>query len=169
MASDLRAAIRDVVIVLAVFAVTGVACGYLWHWWWSPAPEGFAFGGDPYITGADAEFRGTGLYVVIGLAVGLVLGLVLALLLSRNELVTLGAILAGGVLAGALMAWVGHELGPRDAADQARHAKDFATITGELRVQPWGPDLAFPAGAIGGALVALLGITPKPAEREPNR
>ena len=60
----------------------------------------------------DEEFRGTGLYMLIAGVAGLVLGLLFSFLLEHDEVATLAAVVAGGVVAGLLMAWVGHLLGP---------------------------------------------------------
>jgi hypothetical protein len=156
--SDVRAAAREVAVVIGAFALAGVLCALLWHWWWSPAPTGVTYRHDPFF-GPDDEFRSTGMYVAIAAPVGALLGVVLTWVLDRDEVVTVVSIVVGGALAAGLMAAVGHALGPESAAAVARRTADFQQVKADLRVQPVAPLLTFPVSALVGALVVLLGFT----------
>lgn len=147
---------RDVAVVLVTFAVAGALGALVWHWWWTPAPTGFVIKEKPYFIDPDVAFRSTGTFVVVSAAIGFLLGLVLSYLLDRDEVLTLVALVAGGALAAAVMAMVGHLLGPESAAAVARGAADGDSVTADLRVQPGAAYLVFPVGALVGALVVLL-------------
>jgi len=155
LASDHRASARDVIVVLLTFAAAGALGALLWHWWWSPAPTGFVFEKEPYF-GPDLEFRSTGTYVVVSAGLGFLLGLLLTYLLDRDEVVTLVALVVGGVLAAGVMALVGHLLGPESAAEVARAAADGDSVKADLRVQPGAAYLIFPVASLVGSLVVLL-------------
>lgn len=146
---------RDAVIVLAVYAVAGLACAWAWHAWWDPGSTGFVFEKRPYF-GPDDEFRSTGMYVAIAAPVGALLGVVLAWVLDHDEVVTLLAAVLGAVLAGGLMMAVGHALGPETATAAAQHLADGADVRSDLRVQPGPAWLAFPLGSLIGTTVVLL-------------
>jgi len=156
--SEVRATVREVALVIGVFALAGVLCALLWHFWWSPAPTGVTYQHDPYF-GPDEEFRSTGMYVAIAAPVGALLGVVLTWLLDRDEVVTLVSLVVGGALAAGLMAAVGHALGPESASAVARRTADFQEVKAELRVQPVAPLLTFPVSALVGSLVVLLGFS----------
>jgi hypothetical protein len=155
LASDRRAYARDIGVVLLSFAVAGALGALVWHWWWTPAPTGFVFEGDAYF-GPDLEFRSTGTYVVVSAALGLLLGVVLTYLLDRDEVVTLVALVVGGLLGAAVLALVGHLLGPESAAEVARGAADGDAVKADLRVQPGAAYLIFPVASLVGSLVVLL-------------
>lgn len=152
--------------MLGAFAVAGVACAFLWHWVWTPAPVGFAYQHQAYF-GPDEEFRSTGLYVACAAAVGVVLGVVCTWFLDRDEVVTLVSVVLGAVLAAALMAVIGHALGPESASAVARRTADFEDVTADLRVQPGAPWLAFPVAALVGSVTVLLGFN-KRVDTEPR-
>jgi hypothetical protein len=151
--------IRDTTIILGVFAVAGALAGVVWELLWTP-PTGVAHQGEFVMDGPAlrAEFGGTGSYVLISAALGLVLGVVLTVLCDEDELVTLIAVAAGAVLAAWLMREVGSALGPPDPRELARTLEDYTELPADLRVRgsAW---VAFPAGALTGALVVLLGVT----------
>ena len=139
----------DVVAILLVFAVAGVACGFLWEHLWT-APAGVAYqhrwllDGD----GLPEDFSGTGLYALIGAVAGLILGLVLTLVFDHDEVVSLVAIIVGAGLAAYLMWIVGGALGPPDPHPIARTADDFEPIPADLRVHGKSAFLAVPLGAL---------------------
>jgi hypothetical protein len=148
--------VRDVAVVLVTFAVAGALGALLWHWWWAPAPTGFVFKEKPYFVDPDVAFRSTGTYVVVSAAIGFLLGLVLTYLRDRDEVVTLISLVVGGLLAAAVMAVVGHLLGPDSATEAARHAADGDPVTADLRVQPGAAYVVFAGSALVGSLVVLL-------------
>lgn len=144
--------------MVAMFLLAGAGCGVLWHAWWAPPPTGVVVDGTVYFR-PDAEFAGTGQYLVVAGVAGLLLGLVVTYLLERDELVTLAACLLGAVAAGLLMAWVGHLLGPESAEAVAARTADFEEIPGDLHAGPASAYLAFPAGTLLGAVIVLLSVT----------
>jgi hypothetical protein len=160
-----RRVVLDVLVILALFVVVGVACGFLWEHIWSP-PAGLAYqhkwvlDGD----GLTADFSGTGLYALIGAAAGLVLGLVASLVLDRDEVVSLVTIMVGSVLAAYLMWVVGRALGPPDPHTVARTADDFDPIPADLRVHGKAALLAFPMGATLSA-AAVFFLFPRRRDR----
>lgn len=150
-------------VVLLSFAVAAVACAFLWHWWWAPAPEGFVVQDMAYFL-PDEEFRSTGTYVAVAAPAGVLLGVLLTWLLRRDPLAVLVAVLAGSAGAAAVMAVVGHALGPDSAHAAAQTMEEYASVRADLRVEPGAAWLAFPVGAVTGAFFVLLGGTPAPYE-----
>lgn len=152
-----RRILLEVSAIVAVFALVGVACGFLWEIVWTP-PGGAAVHGKWLLDdkGLPNDFAGTGLYFLIAALAGLVLGILVARLVTRDELVSLAAILVGSVLAAYLMWLVGTSLGPADPAILARTAKDLEPIPGDLRVQGKGAFLGFPFGSMLGASTAYF-------------
>ena len=165
--SDRATLLRQVVIVLVVFVAAGVVCGWLWHAWWAPAPDGVVVDKRVYYE-PDVEFRGTGLYMLIAALAGIALGLLFAFLFDRDEVTTLTAVVVGGVLAGLVMAWVGHALGPENAAEVARHTADFEKIDGDLHAGPLAAYAAFPGGAVLGTVAVLITFTRRRSKAEPS-
>lgn len=152
-----------VLAVVLAFAIVGAAAGVSWHALWAPAPKAVVFQKAPYFM-PDGEFRSTGLYVAIAAPVGLVLGLVLTWWCRREPLTMVLAVLAGSVVAGAVMIGVGLLLSPADPQGAARHAAEMTTVPGMLRVQPGAAWCVFPFGAMLGALIVLLTTSPGPVE-----
>ena len=147
----------DVVAILVVFAVAGVACGFLWEHIWT-APTGVAYQHKWVLDGGGLpeDFSGTGLYALIAAAAGLVLGLVLTLVFDNDEVASLAAIIVGAVLAAYLMWVVGVALGPPDPHTIARTADDFDPIPADLSVHGKSPWLAFPLGALVSAAAVFF-------------
>lgn len=158
MASDLLRAARDALVVLVCFAVAGVACAFLWYWWWAPAPEGFVLEQRPFFL-PDDEFRSTATYVLLAAPAGIVLGVLLTWLLRSNPVVVVLALVAGAAGAAALMIVIGQALGPESADTVARSLENFEAVRADLRVEPGAPWLAFPLGAVAGAFFVLLGAS----------
>ena len=155
--------LRDVVLVLLLFGLGGLAAGLLWRWLWTPL-SGTVFQRVWYPDTNASPFSATGLYVLIALGVGILAGLLSALLTDRRELVVLGLVVAGSVLA----AWVMLEVGgfgmPADPNDLAADAANGTRLPGTLTVTGWPPLGAFPAGALLGLCVVFLGLSRKPSE-----
>lgn len=121
--------------ILAVLAAAGVGAGLLWrssvdiphgvvlnHQWYP----------DPWDPGQRAAFSATGSYVLISLVAGIVLGLLAAVLSRAAELVTLGAVLVGGLLAAWLMLVVGLHGAPPDPQLAAAHAANGTRLSGTI-------------------------------------
>lgn len=164
--SDRATLLRHVLIVLVVFVAAGLVCGWLWHAWWAPAPEAVVVDERVFYE-PDVEFRGTGLYMLVAALTGIALGLLFAFLFDHDEVTTLAAVVAGGVLAGLVMAWVGHVLGPENAAEVARRTPDFEKIDGDLHAGPLAAYVAFPGGAVLGDLAVLITFTRRRLKTEP--
>ena len=158
---------RQVLIVLVAFVAAGLVCAWLWHAWWAPAPEAVVVDQRVFYD-PDVEFRGTGLYMVVAALAGLALGLLFTFLFDHDEVTTLVAVVAGGVLAGLVMAWAGHALGPENAAEVARRTPDFEKIDGDLHAGPLAAYAAFPGGAVLGSVAVLITFTRRRLKTEPS-
>ncbi len=112
--------LRDVVLVLVTFAAGGLVGGLLWRWLWSPL-RGTVLDGTWYPDTNASEFSATGIYVLVGLGLGLVLGAMSALLTDRRELVMLGLVVGGSLIAAGVMLAAG-----RAGSTRARQRASFA-------------------------------------------
>jgi hypothetical protein len=153
--------LRDVAIVLLVFAAVGSLAGVLWELWWTP-PTGVVVDRAwvPDDSGIRELFTGTGQYVVVGVACGLLAGAVCAWFVDRVELLTLVTVAAGSVLAAWLMLQVGTALAPPDPALAARTAADGERLPGALEVSGAGALASLPAGALTGLVLVFIGLAP---------
>ena len=165
--SDRATLLRQTLIVLVTFVVVALVCAWIWHAWWAPAPTGVVVDKKVYYE-PDEEFRGTGLYMLVAGAAGLALGLLFSFLFEHDEVATLAAVVVGGVIAGLVMAWVGHHLGPENAADVARRTPDFEKIDGDLHAGPLAAYAAFPGGAVLGSVAVLVTFTRRRLKTEPT-
>ena len=149
-------------LVLGLFAVTGAGLGVVWEHVWQPSQglvvrrEWFVvdseFRYDP--AGLRNQFSGTGLFVVIGGAAGLVLGGLMALLARRDELLVLGTVAVGSVVAAVLMWQVGTRLGPADPQVLALTAERGTVLPDHLALGSPGALLVWPLAS----LVALCAV-----------
>jgi len=145
----------EVVAVVALFAAVGAGCGWLWFQAWDQ-PTGTVFEKVwyPDEEGLRNVFDGTAWYVALAAAGGLVAGAVATLFGRRAPLVTLGAVLAGSVLAAWLMHVVGIHLSPTDPEVLAKTAEDGAKLSGRLSLEDGtSPYLAWPFGALVAVMV----------------
>lgn len=158
--------VRDVVVVLAVFAAVGALGGVLWELWWTP-PSGVVVEGAwvPDDDGVRDLFAGTGQYVVVGLVAGVLAGAACAWFVDRAEVLTMLAVTAGSVLGAWVMLRVGTALAPPDPAVVARTAAEGAALPGTLRVSGSAALASLPAGALTGLVVVFIGLTPNRPER----
>ena len=153
-----KRSLLDVVVVVVAFAAAGTICGLIWKSSWHAQP-GVAFEHKWYLEpeGMPDDFSGTGIYVIVALIGGLVVATVLALVIEHDEIVTLGGVVVGSVLAAWLMYAVGHRLGPPDPRVLAASAQDYDPLPSDLRVHGPASFMAFPLGAaIGLGLVYFL-------------
>ncbi len=153
--------LRDVALVLAVFAAVGALAGVLWELWWTP-PSGVVVDRTwvPDDAGLPELFTGTGQYVVVAGVGGLLAGAACAWFVDRVALLTLGAVVAGSVLATWLMLQVGTALAPPDPALVARTSADGTVLPGALEVVGASALASLPAGALTGLVVVFIGLTP---------
>jgi len=163
----LRVALLQATLIVAVFAVVGALCGLLWERAWDPAKGEvvkhvwYPFSWD---RAQPSYFDGTAWYVLIGVGSGLVLGALAALLLDRAELVTLAAVVVGGLLAAYLMRVVGLHRSPGNPQSIAKTAADGTKLPSQLRVASWWLLLVVPGGALASLGVIFL-TAPKRGER----
>ena len=152
-------------IALGVCVAVGVLAGVVWHWLWTPSTgvvvdRKWLLG----LSGLQAEFSATGLYVLVATVAGLLVGTLCGLFLDRAELVTLVAVLVGAALAGWVMVQVGQVLGPPDPRELAETARDGTRLPSALRIVGTSPYVAMPAGATLGLAVVLLGLAKRHAD-----
>jgi len=157
---EARAAATQAVLIVAVFAVVGALCGLLWEALWTPAQGGVVkhhWYPLSWYAWQDTFFAASAWYIVIGAAAGLVLGALVAWRLDRAEMVSLAAVVIGGVVAALLMRTVGMHRGPGDPQVAARSAADGATLPSQFTAPSWWLLTVFPTGAL--ASLGLFFIT----------
>jgi hypothetical protein len=156
-----REVVGDAVAVLVPMLLVAVLGAVVWSAVVHPAqvtrlPNGDAMGE----LELSKVFATDGWFVAIGAVAGLVAGLLMVLWRNRDLLWTLLLVAGGSVLAALLMAWAGHHLfGPGDPTAALRHARVGATAPTELVVHAKLAFLAWPVGALVGALVGLVSRT----------
>jgi hypothetical protein len=160
----LRAALVPALVILGG-ALLGALAGVGWWAWWRPAPPGVVGGHHPYFL-PDAEFRSTGLYVVIAAPLGLVMGLVGMWLLRRDRLLAVVIVLLAATVGGFAMLLTGGLLGPVDPLSIADTAKDGTLVHAALRVQPGAAWATMPFTAACACLAMLL-LSDNSETREP--
>jgi len=158
-------AIAQAGIALGVCVAVGVLAGVVWQWLWTPSTgvvvdHEWLLG----LSGLQAEFSATGLYVLVATVAGLLVGTLCGLFLDRAELVTLVAVLVGAALAGWLMVQVGQVLGPPDPRELAETARNGTRLPSALEIVGISPYVAMPAGATLGLAVVLLGLAKRHAD-----
>jgi hypothetical protein len=149
---------RDLVTVLGGMLLLGIVCGVLW--WLLSSPAEFTKtrdGGVMSEVDLGRRFSTDALYVVIALVAGLAAGLGLAWWRGRDPFLTSILLVLGSVLAAAVMALVGHALGPDDTREALRAARIGARVPETMHVDVWTVYLAWPVAVLAGALTVLLG------------
>lgn len=156
---------------IVLFAVLGIAAGWIWFQVWDAPPGVVAdhrWFPDPYMPGQQADFDAVALYVLVGVVTGIVGGVVCGFLLDRAEVVTVLAVTTGSCLAAWLMALVGEALGPADPDTLARTADDGTRLPGDLVLTGLSPYAALPVGALLALMVVLLATIERPRPLEPG-
>lgn len=154
--------LRQAAVILVAFAVAGVICGFIWEAAWKPETGEvvkhvwYPFSWDRAM---PTDFAGTGWYVVVSVVAGLILGALLSWLQDRAELVTLAAVVVGGLLAAYLMRVVGLHRGPGDPQKIAKTAADGTKLPTELRVASWWLLAVLPGAALTSLSVVFLTVT----------
>ena len=138
-------------LLIAVFAVAGIAGGYAWRYLWTP-PDGVAREGGwvptPVEEGLQNDFSGVAWYVVVTLVLGLVLGALTAVVLDRAEILGVLVAVLGSALTAYLVLSVGERLSPPDPDRVAAQSADDTEIPGDLEFDGWTPLLSAPVGAL---------------------
>lgn len=148
-------------VIVVAFAVVGVLCGFLWEAAWNPAQGEvvkhvwYPFSWD---RAQPAYFAGTGWYVVIGFLAGVVVGGLASWRLDRAELVTLAALVVGGLLAAYLIRVVGLHRGPGNPQHAARTEVDGTKLPSELKLSSWWLLSVVPGGALAALSVVYLTV-----------
>ncbi len=151
-----RAAGVDALVVVGSLALLGVVCGLLW--WLAVNPAEFTElkgGGAMGEVQLGKRFNADGWYVVLALVPGFLAGLALSWWRSRDPLLTSGLLLVGAVAAAAVMALVGHLVGPPNPDAVLAGGKIGAHAPVQLAVTAWSAYLAWPIGVLAGALLVL--------------
>ncbi|MGN6132346.1 MAG: hypothetical protein ACTHOK_18560 [Nocardioidaceae bacterium] len=151
-----RGAGTDALLVVGCLAALGVVCGVLW--WLAVDPAEFTKlkgGGAMGEAQLGKRFNADGWYVVLALVPGFVAGLALTWWRSRDPLLTSGLLVVGAAAAAAVMAYVGHLLGPPDPNAVLAAGKVGAHAAVQLGVAAWTAYLAWPIGVLAGALLVL--------------
>jgi hypothetical protein len=141
---------RFALAVLAAYVVVAALCGVLWEWVWTPPAQFVQQHQVYYLDYASLRrvFDATGLYVVIAAPASALVALVGCVLTRRLELVTLGLVIVGSVVAAFVMREVGYALGPPDPAIAAAHAADGTRLQGQLEVARTTPLLVWPMASL---------------------
>lgn len=161
-----RVAVTSILGLLG-FLVLGALGGVAWQWWWTPV-RGVVINDGWIVFPDDAgkAFAATGGYLVGALALGVLSGLVTSRFVRPYVLaVVLCAV--GGTVAGVMMAFVGHQLGPPDPRPLASGKADLTPLPADLRVAGRSPYLAFPAGALATLVVLFLGVSEESQSLDP--
>lgn len=151
---------QDALVVIGVFLALGVLGGLLWPVLVDPAEfTKLASGGAMGENELGKQFGADGWFVVIGFLAALAAGLGLTAWRSRDPLLTSLLLLVGAAAAAGVMALVGHWTGPGDPGQALRAAAVGAKVPESLDVDSFSIYLAWPFGALVGALFVLLGTS----------
>ena len=149
--------LSDVGVILGGMVVIGIVCGFVWSRVVTP-PQLIRF--ETSIGQDELQlsrvFAMDGWYAIVAAGGGLLGGITFGLLRKRDALVTLLLILVGCVAAAFLMKVTGHVLGPDDPSAALRKAAVGTHAEGQLELNSFAPYLAWPLGALFGALIPLL-------------
>lgn len=154
--SKVSAAGEDAAWVLGSLIVLGLLCGVLWWLLFEPAmftklKSGATMGETQLIK----RFNADGWYAVIAAVAGLLSGGVLTWWRSRDFLFTVVLLVVGSALAAAVMAVVGHLLGPPDPKAALAAAKVGAKVPVDLSVTAKATYLMWPVSVLFGSLMVL--------------
>lgn len=152
---------RETSLIAVAFLVAGVVAAVLWYLIWSPAPETDVYlrdGGRPFFE-HDVIFRATGIYALVALLVGIVVGATLMVIFDRDEVLTLAVVVVASLIAGLLMALLGHLFGPDPPATidiEGDYPDGFPVTQADLSAHPLAVVTAMPGGALLGCVAILL-------------
>jgi hypothetical protein len=147
----------DAAWVLGISAVLGLLGGVLW--WLLVDPALFTKASNGGLTMGEAQlgnrFAADGWFVVIAAVFGLLSGSALTWWRSRDFLATSVLLVAGSVVATALMVLVGRVLGPPDPESLAASAAVGDRLPMQLEVTATVAYLVWPIAVLVGALFVL--------------
>lgn len=174
-------------IIVAICAGLGFLGGWLWERLWTPG-EGLVWQGqwnkgllflDPKTFAQrwsenvhQDVFSAVAIYLLLALAAGALVGLLAVFVLARRELVTLIALVVGGIVGGWVMGAFGLSLGPADPNTLAPHTADGVLLPDQLQLSgmSWHVDifgwhiapnllyLAFPGASLLVLAIAFLAL-----------
>lgn len=158
-----RASAVHAAVVVGAFAIASLIAALIWNAAtdlprWQRAGQSLSMGPveATKTVGIDA------VYLVVSVPIALAVGAALMYRLRRTPVTTVAFIALAGICAAALMERFGLMIGPSSPADVLRTAASGATAPVRLQIQASGVVLAWPGGALLGALLVLL-ITPAAA------
>lgn len=149
---------RDVAAVVAWFVVAAVIGAVVW-WQVTPLAEytRTATSGQLDEEQLGRQVSADGWFFVIGTLGGLVSGVALLALRRRDPVATVVLVTLGGLLASWLMLRLGLWLGPASPKDVLPHVAVGHKVPMQLKTNATGVDLAWPLGALLGAVAMLWG------------
>ena len=164
-----RGPLADVVTVLATFAVVGAVCGVLWWLLVDPAEYTRILGGGATMMEVELSkrFNADGWYSVIAIVAGFLTGLGVTWWRSRDPWLTTFLLLPGAALAAAVMATVGHALGPENPDVALAGVARGQSVPVELVVTATAGYLMWPVAVLFGALMVLWSSTGVPGQDQP--
>ncbi|MBJ3807494.1 DUF2567 domain-containing protein [Streptomyces flavofungini] len=157
--TDLKADVRDAVVIMVAVAASGVLLGLLWLWL-APTVPLIADKTTVYLKDTEGEqaIGVDGTFALLGLAFGLLSAVVVFLVRRRGGIPLVVGLAAGGLL-GAVLAWkVGVWVGPEtDVAAHARSVGAGVVFDAPMELKAKGVLLAWPVAAMVFQLV-LTGL-----------
>ncbi|MFT4084648.1 MAG: hypothetical protein QM638_18885 [Nocardioides sp.] len=169
-----RATVLFALAAAGLFVLGGIVAGLVQHWRWSP-PDGMVtqhswYRGlislDPLTLAQNVDqgvFDGLGWYIASCAVVGLVLGLVVALLLVRSELLSVAAVVLGGLAGGVVARLIAVALAPADPTPLAKSASDGTVLPDTLHLGSWWTIVVLPGTGLLALTALFLLITPRRA------
>lgn len=149
---------RDLAVVVGWFVVAAVIGALVW-WQVTPLAEytRTATSGQMDEEQLGRQVSADGWFFVIGTLGGLVSGVALLALRRRDPVATVVLVTLGGLLASWLMLRLGLWLGPASPKDVLPHVAVGHKVPMQLKTSATGVDLAWPLGALLGAVGMLWG------------
>ncbi|MCA1982505.1 hypothetical protein [Nocardioides nematodiphilus] len=166
-----RGALRQAAVIVAIFAIAGVLCGLLWEALWTPAQGGVikhVWYPVSWYAWQDTFFAASAWYIVVGAVAGLLLGALAAWRFDRAEMVSLAAVVVGGLVAALLMRLVGMHRGPGDPQAAAKTAADGVTLPSEFTAPSWWLLLVFPGSALASLGLYFMTVAKRGASGPEN-
>jgi hypothetical protein len=151
-----RGLLGDAAVIVGALLALGVVAGLIWPHLVDPVQVVRTQTGLVSDEVALAhQFADDGWYVVLAAVAGAVAGAVLTVWRSRDPVATVLLLLAGAVLAAAVMAKVGTAVGPPDPTTVLADADPGATAAAQVEVHAFAAYLVWPIAVLFGATVVL--------------